>query len=184
MPLQVSVAAARGTVLELREMAFEEGNLMLVGSSGGVLCRSLDGKVVVNFALVDGCRGLGNELGPQHSLTIPLGGLIDGDLDTLCRACIGRVLERGVKVDVVGDGSGAVDIVLVGSHGVGERPLFEVRTRIHVVETAIPDDLCRTSVFRMLPGGYECTCGNGAEEGVGDGCFDEHCRMEMNRHQL
>jgi hypothetical protein len=140
VPLQVGVGRSRRTILQLSEVAFKESNLVLVGGSWGVLSCGLDGEVVVDLALVDGSLGLGDEFGAQHGLAVPLCGLVDGDLDTLLRRCVGGVLEGGTEVYVVGDGTGAVDVVLVAADGVGEGPVGELGRGGHVVEAAIPDD--------------------------------------------
>ena len=140
VPLQVGVGRSRRTVLQLSEVALKESNLVLVGGSWGVLSCGLDGEVVVDLALVDGSLGLGDEFGAQHGLAVPLCGLVDGDLDTLLRRCVGGVLEGGTEVYVVGDGTGAVDVVLVAADGVGEGPVGELGRGGHVVEAAIPDD--------------------------------------------
>lgn len=92
VPLQVGVTATAGTVLQLSEVALEEGNLVLVRRGGLVGAGCLDREMVVKLALVDGLGGLRDELRPQHSLAIPLGSLINSDLDTLLRAGVGRVL--------------------------------------------------------------------------------------------
>lgn len=139
VPLQVGVASAGSTVLEFREVGFEEGDLVLVGRGGLVSARGLEGEVVVQFPLVDGGGGLGDQLGAQHALAVPLCGLVDGDLDALLGGCVGGVLEGRVQVHVFGDGARAVDVVLVAAYGVGEGPLLEVRVGGVVVEAAIPD---------------------------------------------
>lgn len=139
VPLQVSAAAAVRAVLEFREVGLKEGDLVLVVGGGLVGARRLDGEVVVQFSLVDGGGGLGDQLGAQHALAVPLCGLVDGDLDALLGGCVGGVLEGAVQVHVFGDGAWAVDVVLVAAYGVGEGPLLEVRVGGVVVEAAIPD---------------------------------------------
>ena len=141
VPLKVGVGRARGAVLELSEMRLEESDLVFVGGRRGVLGGSLDGEVVVDLALVDGCLGLGDEFGAQHGLAVPFRGLVDGDLYTLLGSSVGGVLEGGVKVDVVGHGAGAVNVVLVGADGVGEGPLGDVGRGGIVVEATVPDHL-------------------------------------------
>ena len=139
VPLQVGVAAAGAAVLEFREVGFEEGDLVFVGRGGLVSARGLEGEVVVQFPLVDGGGGLGDQLGAQHALAVPLCGLVDGDLDTLLGGRVGGVLKGRVQVHVFGDGAWAVDVVLVAAYGVREGPLLEVRVGGVVVEAAIPD---------------------------------------------
>lgn len=140
MPLELGVCGSRGAVLELGEVGLEEGDLVLVGGRGLVLGRGLDGEVVELLALVDGRLGLGDELSAQHGLAIPLCRLVDGDLGTLLGSLVGGVLERSIEVDVVGHGAGTVDVVLVGTDGVGEGPFGQIGTGGHVVEATVPDD--------------------------------------------
>jgi hypothetical protein len=71
-PLKVGV---RGTgfaidpaVLELREVALKEGDLVLVRGAWDVRGTPLDREVVEDGALVDGCLGLRDELGAPHVL--------------------------------------------------------------------------------------------------------------------
>jgi hypothetical protein len=137
--LQVSAAAAVGAVLKFREVGLEESDLVLVVGGGFVCACRLDGEVVVQFSLVDGGGGLGDQLGAQHALAVPLCGLVDGDLNALLGGRVGGVLEGAVQVHVFGDGAWAVDVVLVAAYGVGEGPLLEVCVGGVVVEAAIPD---------------------------------------------
>lgn len=117
-PLQVGVArsalAVDPAILELREVALEEGDLVLVGRAGHIGGAALDAEVVVYFSACDGGLGLGDELCAPH-VAVPLCGVVDGDLDTLLAAGICGVLVRGREVDVFCYVAGAVDIVLVGA---------------------------------------------------------------------
>jgi hypothetical protein len=121
-PLQVGIASPLFTidpsVLQLREMAFEEADLVLIRGTGDIGGGSLDREVVVYSALVYGFFRLGNELCSPH-IRVPLRSVVNGDLGTLLRAGIGGILEAGREVDVFGDCSGAVDVVLVVSNLVG-----------------------------------------------------------------
>ena len=121
-PLQVGVARAAlavdPAVLELREVAFEEGDLVLVGRARHVGAAALDAEVVVDLSACDGGFGLRDELRAPH-VAVPFGRVVDGDLDALLAAGIGGVLVGGREVDVFGHVAGAVDVVLVGTDLVG-----------------------------------------------------------------
>jgi hypothetical protein len=71
-PLQVGVGspglAVDPAVLELREVALKEADLVLIGCAGDVGRAPLDREVVEDGALVDGCLGLRNELSAPHVL--------------------------------------------------------------------------------------------------------------------
>ena len=113
---QIGVARARlpvhPAILQLREVALKEADLMLVCGTRDVRCRPLDGEMVVHGTLVDRGLGLRDQLSPPH-VTVPFCRAIDRDLSTLFATDIARVLVIGRKVDVFGDGAGTVDVVLV-----------------------------------------------------------------------
>jgi hypothetical protein len=72
--------------------------------------------VVEDLAFVDGGAGLGDQLGAEHGLAVPGGGLVVGDLNTLLGAGVGRVLGVGTEVDVVLGGTGTwlcISVMLV-----------------------------------------------------------------------
>jgi hypothetical protein len=115
-PLQVGVAgsalAVDPSVLELREVAFEEADLVLVGRARYIGRRPLDREVVVHGARVDGCLSLRDQLRSPH-IGIPFRGVVDRDLCALGRAGVCRVLVCGREIDVFGYCTGAVDVVLI-----------------------------------------------------------------------
>ena len=94
-PLQVRVArallAADPAVLELCEVALEEGDLVFVGGTGHVGATSLDAEVVVHSAAVDGCFGLRDQLGAPH-VAVPFGGAVNGDLGALLGRRVAGIL--------------------------------------------------------------------------------------------
>lgn len=67
----------------------------------------MQGEVVVDFALVDGGAGLGDQLGTEHGLAVPRRGLVVGYLDALLGAGVGGVFVGGTQVYVVFGGAGA-----------------------------------------------------------------------------
>ena len=85
-PLQVGVGGARlavdPSVLQLREVALEEADLVLIGRGGNVGSRALDREVVVDVSFVDGGCSLGDQFGPPH-VRVPFCGAVDGDLSAL-----------------------------------------------------------------------------------------------------
>jgi hypothetical protein len=113
VPVEVVVGAALLAVLQLGEVALEEVDLVLALGGGGVGVGGLQGEVVEDLALVDGGAGLGDQLGAEHGLAVPRGGLIVGDLDALLGAGIGRVLGVGAEVDVVLGSTGAWSCISV-----------------------------------------------------------------------
>ena len=72
----------------------------------------LDREVIVHLARANRSLCLRNQFGPPH-LTIPRCSRVNGDLHTLFRASVGRVLEIGRKVDIFRDIAASVDVVLV-----------------------------------------------------------------------
>jgi hypothetical protein len=113
---QVGVARARFSVhpsiLQLREVALEEADLMLVCRTRDVGCRPLNGEMIEHGSLVDGGLRLGNQLRAPH-VTVPLRCAVDCDLRALFAAGIADVLEVGREIHVFGDGARSVDVVLV-----------------------------------------------------------------------
>lgn len=143
-PPQQGVRDARGARLpaglELGEVALEEGDLVLAGQGGGVGVLAHEREVVEDLALVDGSRGLGNQLGTAHVLAVPVGRVVEGDLGTLLGAAVGRVLVVGREVDIGGDRRRTVDVVLVRADLVAPRPLVEVGGGAEIVEATIPEN--------------------------------------------
>ena len=113
---QIGVARARlsihPSILQLREVALKEADLVFVRRTRYVGSRSLDREMVIHGALVDGGLGLGDQLRAPH-VTVPFRRAIDRDLRALFAAGIADVLEVGREVDVFGDGARSVDVVLV-----------------------------------------------------------------------
>jgi len=156
-------------------VALEEADLVLVVGERWVYTSVLHGEVVVDFALVDGSRGLGNQLSSEHVLTVPDGGLIAGDLDALVGGLVGRVLVSGPQVDVIGDWAIAVNVVLVLADFVGKAPVVELSTRGHVVESAIPEHVtcvCQYTVCQL--GLNSRTSHSGASQGTDQCSLSEH----------
>lgn len=106
-PLQSRITGTRSTgqktILQLREMRLKEVDLMLEISTWSISIGSLDRKVVVDVSLVDSGGSLGDQLGTSHVLSIPVGGVVDGDLDTLVGDGVGRVLVAWREIDIFGD---------------------------------------------------------------------------------
>jgi hypothetical protein len=186
VPLELVAAAARSTILHLGEVALEESDLVLVVLGRLVGAGSLDREVVVDLALVDGGGGLGNQLSPEHGLAVPLGSLIDGDLDTLLGASVGGVLELRVEIDVVGNSTGTVDVVLVSANGIGERPLLEICARSHIVEASIPDDCAYRNISNLLLNNIvsQLTSRHSADERIDESDLGKHVEVNADRDQL
>lgn len=142
-PLQVRVGstllAADPTVLQLREVALEEADLVFVRGAGYILSAPLDAEVVVYRSAVDCGLGLRNQLCAPH-IAVPFGGAVDGDLGALLGVGVAGVLVRGREVDVGCYGTGAVDVVLVWSHLIGPGPFVQVGGGGEVIEAAVPQD--------------------------------------------
>ena len=94
-PLQVGIAGSLltidPTVLQFREMTFEEAYLMLIRRAGHICAPPLDTKVIIHCAGVDTRLGLRNQLGAPH-IRVPFRSAIDGDFGTLLGVRIARVL--------------------------------------------------------------------------------------------
>lgn len=73
-------------------------------------------------------------------MSIPTRCIVDTELDAAERRRVVRVFVGGRERNVVGDGAGAVDVVLVGSDGVGPAPVGEEFGGCVVVETTVPDE--------------------------------------------
>jgi hypothetical protein len=84
------------------------------------------GEVVEDGALGDGRGRLRDQLRAPH-LAVPLCRVVDANLGALLRRLVGRVLERGVEVDVVRYALVAVDVPLVRPYLGGPRPWTRVR---------------------------------------------------------
>ena len=63
-------------------MTLEEADLMLVLLTRWVGASMLHREMVVDFALVDGGSGLRDQFRPQHTVIVPDGAVVDGDLDS------------------------------------------------------------------------------------------------------
>jgi hypothetical protein len=72
----------------------------------------LTGEVVPYSSLIDCCCCLGNQFRSAHGLAIPKRGAIQGEFGSLGTTCIGRILVRGVQIDVRSYGTGTM---LLGS---------------------------------------------------------------------
>jgi len=111
-PLQVRIACpARATNpprLHLREMALKKVNLMLAVNAWRVGGRPLHAEVVPDVAGVDSGASLGNQLSASHRLPIPVGGIVQRDLDALVGARVGGILVGGGEVDIFGHVARAV----------------------------------------------------------------------------
>lgn len=70
------------TILHLREVAFEEVDLMLIIWVWWVCSALLHGEVVVQPSSSQVCGGLGDQFRPPH-VRVPQGSRVDGDLDSL-----------------------------------------------------------------------------------------------------
>lgn len=79
-------------------MAFEECDLVFTEFAWRIGIRPLHAEVIVDFACVDGCAGLGDKLGSSHCLAIPVGSAVQGNLDSLSTPSVCRVLEGRVEV--------------------------------------------------------------------------------------
>jgi hypothetical protein len=88
------------TGLHLREVRFEEGDLVLAVLGGRVGIRAHHAEVVVDCACGNGSRRLWDQLSPSHGLAVPVGGAVEGDFDALRTACVGGVFVARVQVDV------------------------------------------------------------------------------------
>lgn len=102
-PLQVRVRdallAANPAILQFREMALEERNLVLVRRRGDIRTAPLDAKMVVHRTLVNGRSGLRDQLRAPH-VAVPFRGAVDGDAGALLGVGVAGVLVRGRQVHV------------------------------------------------------------------------------------
>lgn len=153
-PLQVGVGsslfAADPAVFQLREMALEEADLVLVRCTGHIRRTSLDAEMIKHGALVDRCCGLWDQLRAPH-VTVPFCSAVDGDLGTLLGVCVARVLVRRGQVDVGSHGSRAVDVVLVRTDLIRPRPLIQIGGRGEIIEATVPEDSAFGSVSIVVP---------------------------------
>lgn len=142
-PLQVGVGSsllsADPAVFQLREMALEEADLVLVRCTGHIRRTSLDAEMIKHGALVNRCCGLWDQLRAPH-VTVPFCSAVDGDLGTLLGVCVARVLVRRGQVDVGSHGSRAVDVVLVRTDLIRPRPLIQIGGRGEIIEATVPED--------------------------------------------
>ena len=111
--IQRSLLAVDDSELQLREVALEEADLVLLVPGRRVRGRVLHAEVVEDLALVDRCRGLRDQLRAEHVVAVPDGTVVDGDLDALRTAAVCRVLVAGGEVDVVGHRTRPVDVVSI-----------------------------------------------------------------------
>jgi hypothetical protein len=143
VPSQQRVRSSRlstdPTGLELGEMALEEANLMFAVDARWVGGGVHDAEMVVDLSRSDGSGRLGNQLGSTHVLPVPVGGAVEGELETGCASTIGWVLVAGIESEVGSDGAASVDIVLVFTNLVAPRPFVQIRNRL-IVESSIPQD--------------------------------------------
>lgn len=167
-----AAAAARAeAVLQLGEVALEEGDLVLASGRGGVGVLALDREVVVQGARGDGAgvADLGDELGPAHGLAVPVGGVGQGDLGALGAGAVRRVGIAGVEGEIVAGGARAEDVPLVLAGLVRPRPVLQ-GGRGDVVEAAGP---------LSGPGGGEA--GELGHEGQDDGLLHHLGRDVLGR---
>lgn len=117
-PLQLQITrptlARNPTILHLGKVALKEINLVLAIHAGRVGPIAHHAKVVIDLALVDGRGRLRDQLDASHVLAVPVGGAIEREFGALLGHGVGGVLVGGRQGDVLVDGFGAVDVVLVG----------------------------------------------------------------------
>jgi hypothetical protein len=77
--------AANPSRLQLREVGFEEANLVFAVDGGWVGGRFLYTEMIPHLASVDGSRGLRDQLCPPHRLAIPI------------RGRVARIISRGTE---------------------------------------------------------------------------------------
>lgn len=144
IPPQVCVASSRlpgdPASLHLGKMAFEKTNLVLPVDARKIRAIRHHAEVIPHLARVDRRRGLRNEFGAAHRLSIPVRRGVQRELCPLRGSGVGRVLVSWREVDVLCYVTRTVDIVLVRSDFVRPGPVVEVRRRGQVVEAAIPED--------------------------------------------
>lgn len=137
--------AVKQAILHFGEGALEEAHLVFFvwrRRAGGSM---LHGEVVEHLSGVDGGRGLRDQLSPEHAIVIPDGAIVDGNLNTLLRARVGRVLVVRGQVHVFSDRTTAMNVVLVLANLVGEGPVIQKGAGSLVVEATIPQDRSRSS---------------------------------------
>jgi hypothetical protein len=88
--------------------------------------RLLQRKVVPHRSCAQVLGGLRDQLRTPHAIVVPHGRGVDGDLCTLRRPRVRRVLVAGIEVDVVGGVAGTVDVPLILTDLVGPGPFVEV----------------------------------------------------------
>jgi len=144
VPAQGSVEGALFTadeaVLHLGEVRLEEGHLVLLVWRWRVGAGMLHAEVVEDLALVDRSLGLWDQLRAEHVVVVPNGGGVDGNLDTLLRSSIGRVLEVRPELDILVRSACTVNVVLVWTDGVGEGPVVQESARLVRIEATVPED--------------------------------------------
>lgn len=115
-PLQVGIARPALTVhpsiLQLREMALEEADLMLVGCAWDISSRSLYREMVVDSALVDGSCCLRDKLCSPH-IRIPFRSVVNGDFSALFRVRVRGILVARRQVHVFCNRARPVNVVLI-----------------------------------------------------------------------
>lgn len=179
-PLQVGVAGSLltidPTILQFREMAFEEAYLVLICRTGHICAPSLDTEVIVHRASVDTRLGLRNQLCAPH-IRVPFRSAVDGDLGPLLGVRIARVLVRRRQVDVGGHGTRTVDIILIGTDLVRPGPFVEVGRGGELIEAAIPEyitwrlsERCRC----RRVGRRERTCRHSTNQRIQNDSFAKH----------
>jgi hypothetical protein len=94
--------------LQLGEMALEEAYLMFAVDARRVGGSVHDAEMVVDLSRIDGGGRLGNQFCSTHVLPVPVGGAVEGELETRCTSAIGWVLVAGIESEVGSDGSASV----------------------------------------------------------------------------
>lgn len=135
-----SGGTAHQTVLNLGKVRLEKVDLMLEISTWGIGGANHDGVMVVNVSRVDGGRGLRDQFGTSHRLAVPERSIVNGELGTLLGDGICGILVARAEVDVLGDLSASVNVVLVWSDLVASRPVVQIGAGGEIVESSIPED--------------------------------------------
>lgn len=91
--------------LQLREMAFEEADLVFAVDAWGVCRASLDAEMVPYLSGVDGCFCLRNQLCASHRLSVPVCSAVECELRALLGPCICGVFVTWRQVHVAGYGA-------------------------------------------------------------------------------
>jgi len=114
--------ARNQAIFHFREMAFEKIDLMFKVDAGSIGVASGHTEMVVNLSCVYCSCSLREQLSATHGLAIPVRCRVDRHFNTLLGGRICGVLVRRREVDIFGDISRAMDIVLVWSDFSAPRP--------------------------------------------------------------